>query len=76
MATDGGLQVWEVNLLKPDFDNYNLLDIWQHFKLSVTCGRYAPVLLPEICLRGWYNKIHTIKNPSEALPNQVFQVVA
>ena len=34
-----------------------------------------PVFSPENCLRGVHNEIHNVKQPSEALLSQVFQVV-
>ena len=33
-------------------------------------------VLPEICLRGVHNEIHNSRKPDEALPSEVFQVVA
>jgi len=46
----------------------------------LTSKRVKPVsqalFSPEICLRRVHNEIHNFQKPREALPSQVFQVVA
>ena len=39
-------------------------------------ARLPTSVLPEICLRRVHNEIHNSRKPDEALPSEVFQVVA